>query len=154
MWDGMRTLPYTPKQIRYSISKYVTLELYEFAKKINNIDNFYQYPILISMCDSFGAYCRCLVSRKYLHLAIREDILDIQSDILPKSVSTDILLYIQKTKIVFDFNELVYLFHYEIIPSQMLQSKHYKNPTLFFFTDLCRQIRLCLNSRYNTRNIK
>lgn len=131
MWDGMRTLPYTPKQIRYSIAKYLALELYDSVKK-EDIESLYHSPILISLSDPFGAYCRCLVSRISLRWAIREDILDIQSDVLPKSVSTDLLLYIQKAKVVFDFDELVYLFHYEIIPSQMLRSKYSKNPTLFF----------------------
>lgn len=131
MWDGMRTLPYTPQQIRYSISKYLALELYELIKKIDTKE-LYHSPIMISMSDSFGAYCRCHVSGMYLQWAIREDILNIQSDDLPKSVSTDLLFYIQKARIVFDFNELVHLFHYEIIPSQMLRSKHSKSPTLFF----------------------
>lgn len=131
MWDGMRTLPYTRRQILYSISKYLVLEFYDSVKKVD-IESLFYSPILISMSDSFGTHCRCLTSRLCLQSAIREDILDIQSNSLPKSISTDLLLYVQKTNIVFDFDELVSLFYYEIIPSQMIQSKHSCKPTLFF----------------------
>lgn len=131
IWDGMRTLPYSRKKIIYSISKYLASEFYDSVEKID-IEELFHIPILIELCDSFGAHCRCLISRPLLQWCLREDILDIQSDSLPKSVSIDVLHYIQKTELIFNFNELVDLFYKEIIPSQVLRSKNYKNPTLFF----------------------
>jgi hypothetical protein len=131
IWDGMRTLPYTQKQILYSISKYLALEFYDSVKKVN-IEKLFHSPILIAMSDSFGTHCKCFVSGQLLQSTFREDILDIQSDFLPKSISTNLLFYVQKVKVIFDFYELLHLFHYEIIPSQMVRSKNYKNPTLFF----------------------
>lgn len=123
IWDGMRTLPYSRPQIIYTIAKYLVLELYHSAKQVD-IETCFYLPILISMSNHFGAHCRCYVSENALEEAIREDILQIQADSLPQTVSTQLLFYVQKIKIVFDFNKLTRLFASEIIPSMMVRNKH------------------------------
>ena len=131
IWDGMRNLPYAKKHILYAMAKYLVLDYYELCKKINH-ETLLHDPILIEMSNSFGAHCRCNVSRLNLYWALREDILEIQHDSLPKSKSPDVLLFIQKARLVFNFNELVFLFYHELIPSLMVRSKHSDKPLLFF----------------------
>lgn len=96
----MRTLPYTRSQIIYAIAKYLVLELHHSAKQVD-IETCFYSPILIEMSNHFGANCRCYVSEYSLEKAIRRDILQIQVDSLPQSVSVQLLFYIQKIKIIF-----------------------------------------------------
>lgn len=131
IWDGMRTLPYTRSQIIYAIAKYLVLELYHSAKQVD-IETCFYSPILIEMSNHFGANCRCYVSEYALEKAIRGDILQIQVDSLPQSVSVQLLFYVQKIKIIFDFNKLARLFASEIIPSMMVRNKHFDRPMLIF----------------------
>lgn len=130
IWDGMRNLPYTRKQIIHAISSYLTLASYQYAQK-RDLEECFPDSILMEMSDSFGTPSRYLVSKTGLLKAIREDILDIQDDSLPKSKSTELLLYVQRVKVVFDFSKLTLLFANEIIPFQMIRC-HTDRPTLYF----------------------
>ena len=98
IWDGMRNLPYTRKQIIHSIAKYLVLSYYHLIKRRSMEECFYN-PILIEMSDLFDTPSKCLVSGTSLLKAIREDILTIQADSLPKGKSTDYLIYRAKIEL-------------------------------------------------------
>lgn len=130
IWDGMRYLPYTRMQIIRAISTYLILASYQFVKK-RDLQKWFPDSILIEMSDVFDTPSRCLVSRKGLLKAIRDDMPDILVDSLPKTKATEILLYIQKAKVVFNFSQLTTLFAKEIIPFQIIRC-HADRPTLYF----------------------
>lgn len=130
IWEGMRTLPYTKRQIIDAIAKYVTFELYHTAKRIP-IETCFRTPILVAASNSLGAHFRFYLSEFLLEQAFRDDILDVQVDSLPKSVSSKLLLYEQTVRILFDFDRLRSLFVKEIIPSMML-SNNPDRPLLLF----------------------
>lgn len=131
IWDGMRTLPYTKEQIVQVISKYLAFELWESVLE-KDIEEVIYDPILLSMSNSHGTYCRFHASGFNVARAFRDDVLDIQDDALPQSLNSQLLLYIQKPRVVFDFDRLLELFVKEIIATQVLRSKNSKDPTLFF----------------------
>lgn len=129
IWDGMRKLPYSRKQIFIALSKYLCMEIYS----MNNIKNEISInPILLEMESFYGIHNRFYLAEHKIENAFREDILEILVDSLPKSVSSHILFYVNKPRIVFDFNKLIKVFADEIIPSQMLRQGKNKNPIIFF----------------------
>ena len=130
IWDGMRYLPYTRMQIIRAISTYLLLAFYQFVKK-RDLQKWFPDSILIEMADVFDTPSRCLVSRTGLLKAIREDMADVSVDSLPKTKTTEILLYVQKVKVVFDFSQLTALFAREIIAFQVIRC-HSDRPTLYF----------------------
>lgn len=129
IWDGMRKLPYTNEQIIKAVSKYIFLEINGLKKAEEYI---YPNSIYITMSSKYGIHNRCYVSEYKIKNAFREDILDILIDSLPNSISSRILLFIYKPRVVFDFEKLTNLFADEIIPSQMFMQSGNKKPIVFY----------------------
>ena len=84
------------------------------------------------MSNHMGGFCRFHISEHLIEKSFRDDILDIQADCLPNSISTKFLLYVQQVQVIFDFNKLAKLFAFDIIPSMMLLSKTDDRPMLIF----------------------
>lgn len=131
IWDGMRTLPYSKPQIIHAIAKYLALELHNIVMKTKG-ETPYLDSILLEMSNHMGGFCRFHISEHLIEKSFRDDILDIQADCLPNSISTKFLLYVQQVQVIFDFNKLAKLFAFDIIPSMMLLSKTDDRPMLIF----------------------
>ena len=131
IWNGMRSLPYSIRQICYAICKFVSFASLTVKATIDPKSLFCE-PILIEMASVYGVHNRFYVAKKKIEQAFRNDICDVLVDSLPDYVDSLILLYINKPQTIFDFYKLKDLFAEEIIPSQMLSQCKNENPIMFY----------------------
>ncbi|HET8573963.1 MAG TPA: FRG domain-containing protein [Edaphocola sp.] len=131
IWDGTRNLPFSDDEIFSIISKYVFLEIHKNKNK-------YTFPlngepiITLEMTNEYGSITRCYASPSKICSSFRNDLKEVLIDELTQIISSEILLHINITNIVFDFEKLLDLFKDEIIAYQILHNSEEENPVIFY----------------------
>lgn len=135
IWDGTRNLPFSFEEICLIISKYIFLEIFEINNK-RTYDNENDRLITLEITNDFNGITRCFSHDEKIMNAFRDDIDEIIIDKLKKIKNSQILLYINNPRIIFDFNKLLNLFIDEIIPYQVLYNSENVNPVIFYSPEI------------------
>ncbi|KAF2518663.1 FRG domain-containing protein [Flavobacterium salilacus subsp. salilacus] len=130
IWDGMRNLPYSLKEIIYVLSKYIYFEIFDNKKDISPLDD--SELLVLELTNEYRSVTRCYASEHLIIEAFREDINDIFTYPVLNSLSSKILLEINDPRIIFDFQKLLSLFKAEIIIYQVLYNSENEKPVIFF----------------------
>lgn len=131
IWDGTRNLPFLDTEIIEIIAKYVCLELHKNkSDKIPSLSK--EKLITLELTNEYGSITRSYASPSKVTSAFRSDISEIVIDKLAVNISSEILLYVNDPKIVFDFSKLLGVFKDELIAYQILHNSEKKNPVIFY----------------------
>jgi hypothetical protein len=120
LWDGVRRLPYSDRQIATSMARFICIATLEKGES-----ELIEAPIHVEFGASDGSYARALVGRKRLADAFRSDLPTlVKESYLPqiKDNPAVALLWIPDPQLLFSFDEFVDLLVHDVLPSQMVRS--------------------------------
>lgn len=131
IWDGTRNLPFQDKEIVEIIAKYICLEFHK--KKFNNTPSLSQEKLItLELTNKYGSITRCFASPSKILSSFRSDIGEILIDELALNISTEILLWVNDPKLLFNFDNLLCLFKDELIAYQVLYNSEKEKPVIFY----------------------
>ncbi|MGH2552810.1 MAG: hypothetical protein ACRDEB_03795, partial [Chitinophagaceae bacterium] len=134
LWDGLRNLPFTDKQIALAMTNLILIIL-SIRKNYENrgVDDDIHKHILQIIPDAMevefgandGSYSRAFVSSKKLLNCVREDIGEIVIQSIKNFIDsalnpTPLLQAIKNPEFLFDYDKLNNLFVEEIVPTQII----------------------------------
>lgn len=131
IWSGTRNLPFSNEEIALIMSTYINLELLDFKSK----DTFSisgEKLVVLELTNEYGSITRAYASPSKIISSFREDISEIVIDDLLPIKTPEVLLYVNKPSIIFDFDKLLGLFKEEIIAYQVLYNSEKDNPVIFY----------------------
>jgi len=125
VWNGMRSLPYTDKDIATAcgVTTRLFLENFMIDSSVSNAARVLGDCFLVEFATADGSSSRGYVKRESLRLAIREDIAEYASDKILAALEEDIrhiLLGIFAPNRLLEFNQMQAIFANELIPTQVL----------------------------------
>lgn len=131
IWDGTRTLPYSDEEIFSIIANYILLEISNWDSE-NILFLSDEEPILLELTNAYGSLTRCYASPSKIISAFRSDINNTLIDSLSENLTSEILLQINKPRLLFDFKKLIELFKEEMVLYQVFHNSEKDEPVIFY----------------------
>ncbi|MCT4601998.1 MAG: FRG domain-containing protein [Marinifilum sp.] len=126
IWDGTRNLPFKNEEIFKIISKYLCLEIESLRKEVKT------NLITLEMTNKYGSKTRFKASPENVVKAFRDDIEEVIDKNKPRPIPSELLLFINKPRYIFDFKKLIEFFKEEAIIQQIFHNRGNKNPVIFY----------------------
>lgn len=126
IWDGTRNLPYKDEEIFTILASYLFLEFKDQLKQN------YDEQILLEMTNKYGSRTRFEANKNDIVNYFRNDINDIVSKNMPRPITSELLLYINKPRYVFDFIRLIVFLKVEAIANQIFYNRENEYPVIFY----------------------
>jgi len=126
IWDGTRNLPYKKEEIIKIICTYLWIEIKNGEKEIKDI------LITLEMSNKYGSITRFNAEPNNLVKAFRDDIDEVVDKIRPRPIRSELLMFINKPRYIFDFKKMIEFFKEEAIAQQVFYNRRNKNPVIFY----------------------
>ncbi len=126
IWEGTRNLPYSIEDIFTILATYLFLEFQESLKQD------YTEQILLEMTNKYGSRVRFKADKINIPNYFREDINDVILKNRPRPIPSEVLLFINKPRYIFDFNRLIEFFKFEAIANQVFYNRENEYPVIFY----------------------
>lgn len=135
LWNGLRLLPYSDKQVARCLSRYVVLFLSHYNQDRKDHFTLIPHSVYIEMSSGDGSHTRAHVCGYKILESLRNDVNIIINKKYKEKLSNNPLALVQcinEPKFLFDFKQLCTLFIEDIIPTQLvLRGKDYSYPIYY-----------------------
>ncbi|WP_175632628.1 FRG domain-containing protein [Pedobacter ghigonis] len=135
IWDGMRLLPYSSKQIATAIIRFVFMAAIHYKNPIYDFNPLVPSKVLVEMTNGDGARGRAHVCGYGILWAKRNSIAKYIKEGLEEDIDSNPVALVQliyHPQYLFRFEKLCELFSKDVIPSQMVLELDAEHPTVYF----------------------
>lgn len=135
IWNGMRVLPYTNRQISSALVRFVIMMTYDHRHKSNDFRPLIYRSLYVGMSGAEGSGARAYVSGYRVLRSKRSAIYKyIKKENRKITVDNPIALLqlINNPRYLFQFDLFCELFAMDVIPSQTVLQIQSKNPVIYF----------------------